>query len=244
MKTIFYALVGMVVSLVCGTIIACGSLVALGGRLNSESLSSQPLSIPTLLVSCLDPLAIGLEIIAIALIVHKRKLIGGLHQRLAVTAAVLYGVWAALNLLGFLPLSLISTSSGSMQTALAGQWIKATAAILAYAVVPLLVYGLSSKVQRGLLLTGFSMSAVGGFGSIALAIGQLTLTPKSIGEQMVYIATFNVDYTRFPFPLLLVLSYLGGLLYLAVYIWKAWQIQNRISQEGSKLTLSALETRG
>jgi hypothetical protein len=128
-------------------------------------------------------------------------------------------VWAVENIFGFLPLSLISTMSGSLQMALAGQGIKATRLILAFAVIPMLTYGLCSRVQRGLIWMGFWMCVAGGFRSIALAIGQLTLTSRSTGGQMMYIASFNVDYTGFRFSLLLGLSFLGGLLYLIVYTW-------------------------
>ncbi|MCL4560870.1 MAG: hypothetical protein M1281_09680 [Chloroflexi bacterium] len=225
MKKISYALIAMVISLVFGTIIASGSLIALGGKLNSEALTNQPLGIPTVLVSCLDPLAIALEIAAIVLIVRGRKLFSGLHQRLVVLAGALYLLWGAANLFGFLPLSLISSWNGSLQTALTGQWIKAAAGLLAYAVPALLIFGMSQPAQCWLLGLGFVLTAAGSFGSVALTIGQLTLIPQSIGSQVMYVASFNANYTQFPFPLLLASSYLGGLLYLFVYAWLAIKIR-------------------
>jgi hypothetical protein len=221
MKKILYACYAMTISLVLGTLIASGSLIALGGRLSSEALTAAPLGIPTLLVTCLDPLAIALEIAAIVLIVRGRKLFGPTQQRLAVLAAALYVLWAGANLFGFLPLSLLSWQNGSLPTALLGQWIKAAAALLAYAVPALLVFGMSRPAQRWLLVLGFVLSAVGSFGSVALAIGQMTLIRQEVSGSVLYVASFDVDYTQFPFPLLLVASYVGGLLYLGVYGWLA-----------------------
>jgi hypothetical protein len=219
MKKITLALYFMIASLVFGTVIASGSLFALGGKLSTEKLLAAPLGFPTMLVSCLDPLAIALEIAAIILIVRGRKQFSLTQQRLSMLALALYIIWAAANLLGFLPLSLISWVNGSLELAQAGQWIKATSALLAYAVPALLVFGLSSKSQRWLLATGFFLTALGSFGSIALTISQMSLASQETGGFVMYVASFNIDYTRFPFPLLLVSSYLGGLLYLGVYAW-------------------------
>jgi hypothetical protein len=73
----------MSISFLLGTIIAVGSLVSLGGKLDTERLTATPLSVPTILVSCLDPLAILLEIVAIVLIVIDGKQVGNPHRRLA-----------------------------------------------------------------------------------------------------------------------------------------------------------------
>ena len=227
MKRTAWGLSAMVFSLVCGTMISLGSFIAMGGQLDSDVLGSSPLSIPTLLVSCLDPLAIVLEIAAILLIQRNRSQFGALHQRLASAALILYIIWAAANLLGFLPLSLISARSGSITVALAGQWIKAFSALLAISVPVLLIYGLGSRSQRTVLVIGLLLSAIGSFGTIAMSLKNFQLQPTMVAERTLYVAKLSVDYTTGAYPVLLALSHLGGFVYLFVYGYLAWQtLQN------------------
>ena len=56
MKRTAFGLSAMLVSFLLSTAIALGSLVAMGGKLDSTALTA--FSVPTLLVACLDPLAI------------------------------------------------------------------------------------------------------------------------------------------------------------------------------------------
>ena len=68
MKRTALGLSAMVGSFLLGTITAVGSLIAMEGKLDTATLTAQPFSVPTLLVACLDPLAILLEIPALALL--------------------------------------------------------------------------------------------------------------------------------------------------------------------------------
>jgi hypothetical protein len=236
MKKIRIALYSMILSLLLGTVISSGSMIALGGKLNSSAITGQPLSIPTRLVSCLDPLAILLEIAALFLIFRGRKAGSPLQQRTATAAVCCYLLWAAGNLFGFLPLAVLSTQNGSLSTALAGQWIKVSSALLAYAVPALLVFGLSQPAQRWLLLVGFFLTAVGSFGSVALTIQHMTLVPQEANGVLLYVASINVDYTQFPFPLLQIASFLGGLIYMSVYAWLAIQLRQPQKQAAAILS--------
>lgn len=235
MKKIRIALYSMILSLLLGTVISSGSMIALGGKLNSSAITGQLLSIPTLLVSCLDPLAILLEIAALFLIFRGRKAGSPLQRRTATAAVCCYLLWAAGNLFGFLPLAILSTQNGSLSTALTGQWIKISSALLAYAVPALLVFGLSQPAQRWLLL-GFFFTAVGSFGSVALTIQHMTLVPQEANGILLYVASINVDYTQFPFPLLQIASYLGGLIYMSVYAWLAIQLRQPQKQAAAILS--------
>jgi hypothetical protein len=73
MKKTAWGLSAMTLSLLLGTIIAVGSLAAMGGQMDTEALTSQPLGLPTILVSCLEPLAILLEVAAVALILRSSR---------------------------------------------------------------------------------------------------------------------------------------------------------------------------
>lgn len=150
---------------------------------------------------------------------RDRRQFGTLHRRLAWAAAILYLVWAAANLFGFLPLSFLSTQNGSLSLALAGQWIKAASALLAFAVPALLVFGLSPRALRVGLGLGWLLSAIGGFGSIATAISHFQLTPITAAGRTLYVAKFAVDYTAGAYPALLTASHIGGLLYLVLYLY-------------------------
>ena len=168
----------------------------------------------------------------VVLIVLDSRQFGVLQHRLAWAAAILYCVWAVANLFGFLPLSLLSAQNGSLSLALTGQWIKAISALLAFAVPALLVVGLSPKAMRVGLGLGWLLSAIGGFGSVAMAISHLQLEPISAAGQTLYVAKFSVDYTAGVYPALLAASHVGGLLYLVVYVYlarKLW-LQVRAAQ--------------
>ena len=223
MKQTTWGLSAMTLSLLFGTIISVGSLIAPSGQLNTDASSSYGMSLPTILVSCLDPLAIVLEITAIILIVRGRRQFEQQHHRLAWTAAILYVVWASANLLGFLPLTFLSAMNGSLTLALAGQWIKAFAALLAFLVPMLLIFGFSSRVLRLGLMLSLCFSVIGSFGVIALAITHYQLEPIVAANQTLYVAKLNVDYTQGLYPILILIGHSGGILYLLVYAYLAWQ---------------------
>jgi hypothetical protein len=223
MKRTTWGLWAMCLSLLTGTVIALGSLISVRGRLDTADLVGNPMSVPTLLVSCLDPLAILLEIAAIVLVVSQARQYSTLHHRLAWTAGILYVLWAAANLLGFLPLSLRSAQTGSLSMALAGQWIKAGAALLAYTVPALLVLGLGNRTTRAVTAAGWLVSVIGNFGTVATTIPAIALEPVVTGGQVMYAVQFAVDYAGGVYPVLLAMGYIGGALYLGVYLYLAWQ---------------------
>jgi len=217
MKRTAWATLAMSLSFLLGTVIAVGSLVSMGGKLDTESLTAVPLRLPTILVSCLDPLAILLEIVAIVLIVMDSKKVGNPHRRLAWTAAIFFVIWGVLNLGVFLPLSFVGMQRGSLELVRIGQMVKAGAALLQYAIPFLLVYGVSRKVPRVLLWLALALTIVGNFGVVALPIGSIRLEAVKTGGQELYVPKFSVDYTTGPYPFLLGIGYIGGALYMIAY---------------------------
>jgi hypothetical protein len=217
MKRTAWAMVAMSISFLLGTIIAVGSLVSMAGRLDTARLTAAPLSVPTLLVSCLDPLAILLEIAAIVLIVTDSKQVGNPHRRLAWIAAIFLVIWGVLNLGVFLPLSFVGMRRGSLVLFKAGQMVKVGAALLQYTIPFLLVYGLSRKVSRALLWLALILTVIGNFGVVALPIGNIELEAIEAAGQELYAPQFSVDYTSGLYPVLLGMGYTGGALYMIAY---------------------------
>ena len=218
MKRTAWAMLAMSLVFLLGTVIAVGSLVSMGGRLDTERLTATPLSLPTLLVSCLDPLAMLLEVAALVLIVIDSKHIGSPHQRLAWTAAICFTIWALLNMGGFLPLSFMGMRRGSLRMVKAGQMVKAGAALLQYAIPFLLVYGLSCKAAlRVLLWAALILTVVGNFGVVVLPIRSIALEAIDTAGQTLYAPQFSIDYTQGLYPLLLGMGYTGGALYMIAY---------------------------
>ena len=207
----------MCMSFLLGTIIAVGSFVSMRGKLDTERLTAAPLSAPTVLVSCLDPLAILLEIAAIVLVLMDSRRVGGLHRRLAWTAAAFFLGWGALNLGLFLPLSFAGMQRGSSALVRMGQVVKAGAALLQYAVPFLLIYGLSRKRSRTVLWLALMLTVVGSLGVVALTIGSVELARVESAGQTLYVPRFSVDYTSGLYPILLGMGYAGGALYLIAY---------------------------
>ncbi len=217
MKRTTWGMLAMSIAFLLGTIIALGSLVSMGGKLDTERLTATPLSLPTLLVSCLDPLAILLEVAALVLIVLDSKHIGNPHRRLVLTAAIFFTIWALLNVGGFLPLSFIGMRRGSLRMVKVGQMVKAGAALLQYAIPFLLVYGLSHKTARVLLWTALILTIVGNFGVVVLPIRSIALEAIDTAGQTLYTPRFRVDYTKGIYPVLLGMGYTGGALYMIAY---------------------------
>jgi hypothetical protein len=217
MRRTAWAVLAMCISFLLGTIIAVGSLVSMGGRLDTERLTAAPLSVPTVLVSCLDPLAIVLEIAAIVLIVIDSKQVGNPHRRLARTAAILFVLWGVLNLGVFLPLSFAGMQRGSLALVKTGQMVKAGAALLQYAIPFLLVYGLSGEGLRGLLWLALLLTVVGNFAVVVLPMGSIELVAIQAAGRELYVPQFSVDYTRGLYSVLLGMGYAGGVLYMITY---------------------------
>lgn len=217
MKRTAWAMLAMSISFLLGTIIAVGSLVSMGGRLDTARLTAAPLSVPTVLVSCLDPLAILLEIVAIVLIVIDSKQVGNPHHRLTWTAAIFFAIWGVLNLGVFLPLSFVGMRRGSLVLVKIGQMVKAGAALLQYAIPFLLVYGLSRKAPRVLLWLALILTVVGNFGVVVLPITGIELEAIEAAGQELYTPQFSVDYTSGLYPILLGMGYIGGALYMTAY---------------------------
>ena len=223
MKRTTYGLTAMLVSLLLGMVVTISSLLSMGGRLDSTALTA--FSLPTILVSCLDPLAILLEIAAIVLILLGSRQVGGLHHRLAWAAAILFAIWGIANLGVFIPLSFLGMQRGSMTLVKAGQFVKAGVALLQYSVPFLLVFSLTRKWSRALLWLALLLTVIGNFGVVMLTISGIRLEPLEIPGQTMYTPSFDVDYTVGTYPFLLALGYLGGLLYILVYTlltWRSW----------------------
>jgi hypothetical protein len=210
-------MLAMCISFLLGTIIAVGSLVSMGGRLDTARLTAAPLSVPTVLVSCLDPLAILLEIAAIVLIVMDSRQVGNPHRRLAWAAAICFVVWGVLNLGVFLPLSFAGMRRGSLGLVKLGQAVKAGAALLQYALPFLLVYGLSRRASRMLLWLALLLTVVGNLGVVVLPIGDIELQAIETAGQELYAPRFSVDYSSGWYPILLGMGYAGGALYMIAY---------------------------
>ena len=163
---------------------------------------------------------------AIVLIVVDSRQVGGLHRRLAWTAAILFVIWGIANVGGFIPLSFVGMRRGSLALVKAGQLLKAGAALLQYSVPFLMVFGLTSKWPRVLLWLALVMTAVGNFGVVVLSISGIRLEPIEIPGQTMYAPRFEVDYTAGAYPFLLGMGYMGGVLYLVVYAlltWRTWR---------------------
>ena len=224
MKRTAWGLLAMSISFLSGTIIALGSLIAMRGRLSTTTLVGQPFSIPTLLVSCLDPIAILLEIVAIVLIVMDSRRVGRVHRLLAWTAALLFALWAVANWGGFVPLSYLGMRRGQVSMVRLAQMIKAGAAVLQYLIPFFLVFGLTRRASRVALWCAAVLTTVGNFGAITLPIGGITLLPVESFGQTMYVPQFDIDYTSGPYPVLLALGYVGGVLYILVYVFLMWRI--------------------
>lgn len=217
MKRIAWGTLAMSLSFLLGSIISAGSFLAMGGRLESEQLTATPFSLPTLLVSCLDPLVIMLEIAAMIVIVRESRRMGGAQKRMAWMAAIFFVLWGVLNLGVFIPLSITGMRRGSLELVKTGQMVKAIAALLQYAVPFLLVFCLSRKTPRVLLIVALILTIVGNFSVVVNTINAMELKVSTAGGETLRTPQFSVDYTSGIYPYLLATGYTGGGLYMIAY---------------------------
>jgi hypothetical protein len=213
----------MSVSFLLSAALALGSLTLMEGRLDAASLD-QPFSVVALLVACLDPFAILLEIAAIVLIVWDSRLVGELHRRLAWAAVGCFVLWVVANVGGFLPLTLIGLRRGSLGLVKEGQMIKAGAALLQYTVPFLLAFGLTQGWWRALMWLALALTVIGNFGVVVSPISGMWLEPIEVPGMEMYAPRFDVDYTTGAYPVLLGLGYAGTALYLVAYVALAWRV--------------------
>ena len=219
MERVKTGLWAMLLSMIFGEVLSLCSLTSTGGRLSSEY-AATPLSTITILAALLNPLALALEMTAIALVVtgSKRLANGGRVKRLALAAVALFVAWGVLNLVVYVPLMLIGTRSGSLELVKLGLGVKVVAALLQYAVPFLLAYGLAHtrRIKRGLWLA-LALTAVGGLGVNALPIASVRLERVAVPSGQLYVPRYEVNYVTWPYPAFLALSHVGGVLYMVVY---------------------------
>jgi len=207
----------MIICMILGLVIGIGSLISTGARLRSELITA--FSAPTLLVTLLDPIAMALEFIAVILVFAESRRMGGLHRTLASLALGFLIAWLILNFGAFLPTSLMGLLTGSVEAVRLGLVIKSSAAILQYLVPLLLIYGIAETSERRILIPASILTVTGNFLLTLLPIWSVKIVPTSLAsEAQMYRPLIEVNYLSQPYLTLLIIGYLGGILYLIAYI--------------------------
>ena len=211
------ALLFMIICMLLGFTIAMGSLISMGGELRTEALP--PLSIPTILVSILDPLAIVLEFVAVIMIFVEARKMGGVHRKLTSLSLCFLIAWLVLNFGVFTPISLMGLTSGSLSLVRIALAVKSSAAILQYIIPLTLIYGLASVREKKLLLPAAALTTTGNFLLILLPIWSVRLTlTRLAGMMLIYRPVIEVNYLSQPYLTLLLMGYIGGILYMTAYV--------------------------
>ena len=211
------AILLMILCMILSLVIGVGSLISTGGRLRSTLITA--FSIPTLLVTFLDPLAMALEFIAVILVFAESRKMDGIHRTLASLALGFLIAWLTLNFGAFLPTSFMGLLSGSIEVVRLGLIIKSIAAILQYLIPLILIYGIAEPFERKILIPASILTVAGNFLLTFLPIWFVRITPTSLsGEAQIYRPLIEVDYLSQPYLTLLIIGYLGGILYLIAYI--------------------------
>ena len=211
------AILLMIICMILSLVIGIGSLISTGARLRSELITA--FSTPTLLVTLLDPIAMALEFIAVILIFIESRRVGGLHRTLASLALGFLITWLILNFGAFLPTSFMGLLTGSIEAVRLGLIIKSSAAILQYLIPLFLIYGIAEPHERRILIPASTLTVAGNFLLTLLPIWSVKMIPTSLaGEARIYRPLIEVNYLSQPYLTLLIVGYLGGILYLVAYI--------------------------
>ena len=211
------AILLMIICMILSLVIGIGSLISTGARLRSELITA--FSAPTLLITFLDPIAMALEFIAVILVFAESRRMGGLHRTLASLALGFLIAWLILNFGAFLPTSIMGLLTGSVEAVRLGLIIKSSAAILQYLIPLFLIYGVAEPLERRILIPASTLTVAGNFLLTFLPIWSVKIIPTSLaGEARIYRPLIEVNYLSQPYLTLLIIGYLGGILYLTVYI--------------------------
>ena len=211
------AILLMIICMTLSLVIGIGSLISTGAQLRSELITA--LSAPTLLVTFLDPIAMALEFIAVILVFAESRRMGGLHRTLASLALGFLIAWLILNFGAFLPTSLMGLLTGSIEAVRLGLIIKSSAAILQYLIPLFLIYGVAETSERRILIPASILTVAGNFLLTFLPIWSVKIISTSLaGEARIYRPLIEVNYLSQPYLTLLIVGYLGGILYLTAYI--------------------------
>jgi hypothetical protein len=167
-------------------LLMCLEIITLRGYVLGGILGEKAYTGMALLTVCIEPLAVLLQVAAILVLARVHRTLGGTRLRLIVLAGYLYGAWAAVNLAGFLPLTFISGFTGWHWAVIAGQWVRGTATLLAFAVPAALGWSFVPPLGRWAFAGGFVLRAIGGMGSLALSLTRLRLDPMVIGRRIFY----------------------------------------------------------
>ena len=211
------AILLMIICMFLSLVIGIGSLISMGGELRTETMS--PFSIPTILVSTLDPLAIALEFAAVIMIFVEAGKMGGVHRKLASLSLCFLIAWLVLNFGVFIPMSFAGLASGSLSLVRMALAVKSSAAIPQYIIPLTLIYGLASVREKKLLLPAAALTTAGNLLLTLLPVWSLKLTlTRLAGMMLIYRPVIEVNYLSQPYLTLLIIGYLGGILYLVAYI--------------------------
>ncbi|RLG02126.1 MAG: hypothetical protein DRN60_03885, partial [Thaumarchaeota archaeon] len=180
------------------------------------------------LITFLDPIAMALEFIAVILVFAESRRMGGLHRTLASLALGFLIAWLILNCGAFLPTSLTGLLTGSVEAVRLGLIIKSSAAILQYLIPLLLIYGIAETSEKRILIAASTLTVAGNFLLTFLPIWSVKIVPTSLaGEARIYRPLIEVNYLSQPYLTLLIVGYLGGILYLAAYISTYIKLRSR-----------------
>ena len=220
------AILLMIICMTLSLVIGVGSLISTGARLSSELITA--FSTPTLLVTFLDPIAMALEFIAVILVFAESRRMGGLHRTLASLALGFLIAWLILNFGAFLPTSFMGLLTGSVEAVRLGLVIKSSAAILQYLIPLLLIYGIAETSDRRILILASTLTVAGNFLLTFLPIWSVKIAPTSLANgARIYRPLIEVNYLSQPYLTLLIVGYLGGILYLTAYISTYLKLRSR-----------------
>ena len=220
------AILLMIICMILSSVIGIGSLISTGARLRSELITA--FSAPTLLITFLDPTAMALEFIAVILVFVESRRMGGLHRTLASLALGFLIAWLILNFAAFLPTSFMGLLTGSIEAIRLGLIIKSSAAILQYLIPLFLIYGVAKPLERRILIPASTLTVAGNFLLTFLPIWSVKIAPTSLADgARIFRPLIEVNYLSQPYLTLLIVGYLGGILYLTAYISTYLKLRTR-----------------
>ncbi|RLE97024.1 MAG: hypothetical protein DRJ63_09740 [Thermoprotei archaeon] len=203
MKAAKTALLLILISMTIGEVTSLYSLLSSGFKLSSAVNYAPPAIIQTV--------ALLLEAAGVLILVASKR------NKATITALIFLALWAVLNFLVFLPLTLIGVRSGSLEAVKAALLVKAVAATLQYAVPFLVVYSETKDFSRKILWLALITVTIGGFMVTSTPISSIKLKTVNTSKETLYIPVYRVNYTQWPYPLYLTLCHIGGILYLITY---------------------------
>lgn len=172
-------------------------------------------------VSCIAPISLLLILVAVILVMTERKNLPAPHPRLALLGFVVFILMALANVGLAIPMSFMSTRSGSESQAMLGLWGALLSAVLNMIYPVLMFFGPAKLPQRVLLALAGLLGVVSAGWLNAMTLSNFQMKSMQIQGLTMYYPAYSLDTTSALYRGLTAGSVATAGLFFLAFLWLA-----------------------